>query len=126
MDTRTKILTLEQAAEIARNTALEIVTGHFDVLQAGHVRDLSRVRNGTGSRKLLVVITQPASAVLPLRARAEMVAALGMVDYVVTAEPGGVEPLLEALGANNVTRLEPADERRVRRLIEHVHRRQAG
>ncbi len=129
MDTRKKILTTEGAVALARdlraqNKPLQVVTGYFDVLVAGHVRALRDVRSATSARPLLVVITPPAQPVLSARARAEMVAALGMVDYVVTAEPGQRESLLAALEAEDVVAFEAADERRARQLIEHVHRRQ--
>jgi glycerol-3-phosphate cytidylyltransferase-like family protein len=110
----------------AEHTPLQVVTGHFDVLLAGHVRELYQVHPDTSPRKLLVVVIPPREPVLSNRARAEMVAALGVVDYVVTAEPDDRESLLAALEAEDVVAFEAADERRARQLIEHVQRRQTS
>ena len=103
-----------------------MVTGHFDVLLAEHVRELIRVRDDTGNVRLLVILTTPANPILSARARSELVAALAMVDYVVAAEPDCREPLLRVLEAEDVVALEASDERRAQELIKHVHRRQAG
>ena len=131
MDTRGKILTPGNAAAAAaelhrQGVRLRVVTGHFDVLLAEHVRELIRVRDAGESGKLRVVLTTPANPVLSARARSELVAALAMVDYVVAAEPECREPLLRVLNAEDVVAFEPSDERRAQELIEHVHRRQAG
>ena len=56
------------------------VTGYFDPLLAEHVR---RLREHTAPGQILVVeIVDPEKPLLPQRARAELVAALAMVDYV--------------------------------------------
>lgn len=57
------------------------MAGHFDPLLAEHVRRLSE--HAAPGRLLVVEITNPARPLLPQRARAELVAALAMVDYVV-------------------------------------------
>ena len=124
MDTRSKILNTEAARAVIAHAqsnggSLRVVTGTFDVLQASHVRDLEAVAGDTKLDLLLVVLTPPADPILDERARAEMVAALAMVDYVVTA----AEDLLCALPSDAVIHLEAEDENRARQLIEHVHRR---
>ncbi|HWB97481.1 MAG TPA: hypothetical protein VG672_12280 [Bryobacteraceae bacterium] len=131
MDTRNKILTREDAIELAQRlrregTPLGVVTGHFDVLLAGLTRELECLRKKSGCGKLLAVVSSPAEPILSERARAEMAAALRVIDYVVTAAPGKREALLAALQIENVADFEPADERRSWQLVEHVHRRQAG
>ena len=78
MDTRTKIIPLEQARQLSGTLWL---TGHFDPLLAEHARDL-RHRAAPG-QTLVVEITNPENPLLPQRARAELVAALESVDYVV-------------------------------------------
>ncbi len=57
------------------------VAGNFDPLLAEHVRLLGRY--AAPDRCLVVEITNPPRPLLTQRARAELVAALGMVDYVV-------------------------------------------
>ena len=98
VDTRSKIITAEADRALARSgrpTAL--VSGHFDVLLAAHVGELARVRASLPDALLLVALTEPEHPVPDARARAGMVAALAMVDYVVSLEalqdrepPGGL------------------------------------
>jgi bifunctional ADP-heptose synthase (sugar kinase/adenylyltransferase) len=121
MDTRSKILTAAAALELEPRP-LAVVTGYFDILRAGHARDLGQVRN----HPLLVAVLPLAGELLPQRARAELVAALRVVDYVVIADDGDVERLVDGLRPVEFVRLEAADARRARQLIEHVHRRQTS
>jgi bifunctional ADP-heptose synthase (sugar kinase/adenylyltransferase) len=126
VDTRTKIITPEEACALARgpqNAAL--ATGHFDVLLAAHVRELGRVRDSLPDAVLLVALGTPDEPLLDARARAEMVAALAMVDYVVSLEDRQMESLLAAFSAERIVRLEAAHQQRMRELIQHVHRRQS-
>jgi bifunctional ADP-heptose synthase (sugar kinase/adenylyltransferase) len=126
VDTRTKIITPEQACALARgprNAAL--ATGYFDVLLAAHIRELDQVRHSLPNAVLLVALRTPEQPLLDVRARAEMVAALAMVDYVVNLEDRQMESLLAAFPAERIVRLEAAHEQRMRELIQHVHRRQS-
>lgn len=84
------------------------VSGHFDPLLAEHVRRLAEARDDEPGRPLIVEITNPPQSLLAQRARAELVAALSMVDYVVM---GGETASADA----NITE----------RFIEHVLRRHA-
>ena len=102
-----------------------LATGHFDVLLAAHVRELDQVRESLPDAVLLVALGTPAQPLLDARARAEMVAALAMVDYVVSLEDRQMESLLAAFPAERIVRLEAAHEQRMRELIQHVHRRQS-
>jgi len=120
MDTRSKILTLAAALQLRPPVAL--VTGYFDVLRADHARELARVRH----HPLLVVVLPLANEILSQRARAELVAALRVVDYVVTDDDGGLDRLTESLKPAEFVRLEAAEARRASQLIEHVHRRQTS
>jgi bifunctional ADP-heptose synthase (sugar kinase/adenylyltransferase) len=120
MDTRSKILSVAAALELRPPVAL--VTGYFDVLRVGDARELARVRH----HPLLVVVLPLGGEILPPRARAEMVAALRVVDYVVTADCGDAERLIESLEPVEFVRLEAADRSRARQLMEHVHRRQTS
>ena len=121
MDTRSKILTRNAALELA--PPLTVVTGSFDLLCAGHAHDLVEAR-GFDPYPLLAVVLPGSRTLLDQRARAELVAALRMVDYVVIADDGDPEGLIAALQPAKLVRLEAVGERRARQLIEHVRRRQ--
>jgi glycerol-3-phosphate cytidylyltransferase-like family protein len=122
VDTRAKILTLEQACSL-RLEAPVVVAGYFDLLCAEHARELDSVRQRIGGRTLVAAVLQWSEAYMTRSARAEMTAALRMVDYVVALEPDELATLVSALGPTEVVRWEEADARRNRELIEHVHRR---
>jgi bifunctional ADP-heptose synthase (sugar kinase/adenylyltransferase) len=132
MDTRRKIVSAAQAAEAARRWRQDggkvaVVTGYFDVLLRDHWRELAGVRNGTGRVLLLAVLTPAPAPVLGARARAELVAGLAVVDYVMIAEDhAGLEALLAGLAADILVRDEAVHDRRMRQLIEHVQGRQTG
>ncbi|HWB86752.1 MAG TPA: hypothetical protein VG675_21585 [Bryobacteraceae bacterium] len=124
MDTRSKILTADAAARLKIEPPV-VVTGYFDPLLAAHARELEEVRRRTTPRALLVVVLPSAGELLSQRARAELVAALRVVDYVVTTGSGGPDFDLEFLRPSEIVRLETADTLRTRQLREHVHRGQA-
>ena len=73
----------------------------------------------------MAVVLPHAEAVLSQRARTELVAALRVIDYVVTANDADLDRIAAALAPAAVVRLEDADRVRVRQLIAHVHSRQA-
>ncbi len=123
MDTRRKILTLEKALRLAG--PLAIAAGTFEVLRAEHARELGEIRMRAGSVSLLVVVLPTEADIVPARGRAEMVAGLRVVDYVVSADAEDMERLSRAHGTAAVVRLDAADRRRIEQLIEHVRRRQS-
>jgi glycerol-3-phosphate cytidylyltransferase-like family protein len=87
------------------------IAGYFDPLLAEHVR---RLRQHTAPGHLLVVeVANPEKPLLPQRARAELVAALSMVDYVVlgNGEPaqGIVDPDVTAEFIEHVLRRHRAE-----------------
>ena len=109
MNTRAKILPLEAAQQRlrehrARGRRIVLANGCFDILHVGHVRYLEGARregdvlivgvNSDASERQLKGEGRP---VLPEQARAELVAALGCVDYVVIFSDLTVEPLLTTL-----------------------------
>jgi len=107
LDTRSKILAVEEARGRVGDQPAYWMSGHFDPLLAEHVR---RLRQHVVPGRLLVVeVTNPDRPLLDQRARAELVAALSMVDYVVlgNGEPQGT----------------PADAGLTERFVEHVQRR---
>lgn len=109
MNTRAKILGQEElvtrlAEHRRRGERIVLANGCFDLLHVGHVRYLEGARR---EGDILVVAVNsdaserrlkgPARPVLPERARAELVAALAAVDYVLLFGEPDVEGLLEAL-----------------------------
>jgi bifunctional ADP-heptose synthase (sugar kinase/adenylyltransferase) len=121
MDTRIKILS---GPHILEGEPLAMVTGYFDVLRAEHVRDLAAAHHRAPHARLLAVVVRGAEPLLPLAARVELVAAVRMVDYVLTADDKDVDCLIKALRPVLLVRLESDDLRRVSRLKEHVQRQQ--
>ena len=124
MDTRSKILSVAAALELPPPVA--IATGYFDVLRAEHARELAGVRH----HPLLVIVLPLSGEILALPARAELVAALRVVDYVVIANYGGLDRLVETLKPVEYTRMEGEHavrrDRWPRQLMEHVHSRQTS
>jgi glycerol-3-phosphate cytidylyltransferase-like family protein len=124
MDTRNKILTRAAALALSPARPLVVVKGYFDVLRAAHARELDEIRRRTSAATLLALVLPLDDALLPLAARAELVAALRMVDYVLPGDAEESDRLVSSLGPAETVSLEDADMRRARQLIEHVHRRQ--
>jgi rfaE bifunctional protein nucleotidyltransferase chain/domain len=106
---RTKIVSREQLAERvheerAAGRTIAFANGCFDILHVGHIRYLeSAAREGD---VLVVALNDDASVrrlkgegrpILPAGDRAELVAALRCVDYVVIFSEATVGPLLTAL-----------------------------
>ena len=126
MDTRSKILTAAEARQIAGPVAL--VTSYFDVLRGECVRELEAFAAKAGggqsqAPRLLAAALPLEGALLEQRARAELVAGLRVVDYVIAASEGEVEELIEALKPLRVARLEAEHIRLSRELRERVHNR---
>jgi len=55
-----------------------------------------------------------------------MIAALDMLDYVVSLQKSQVGDLPAAFPAERIVRLEAAHQRHMRELMEHVRRRQSS
>jgi glycerol-3-phosphate cytidylyltransferase-like family protein len=122
VDTRTKIVEWETALAHARTSRAAVVTGYFDPLLADHARRLREIR--AGFEALVVLLAAPPDPVLDARARAELVAALGPVNYVSLLPEGASLEELEHTGAT-VFREEASCQERFKRLVEQVHRRQS-
>ncbi len=109
MNSRGKILALETlAARLPghrdRGQRIVLVNGCFDVLHAGHVRYLQGARRegdllvvGVNSDSSARALKGPGRPFLNEQARAELVAALAAVDYVVVFSEPNVERLLTTL-----------------------------
>ena len=99
--------------------------GYFDVLGVEHARALTRVAYG-GRPVIALVLADTAAdpAVLAQPARAQMAAALRMVDFVLIAgspgSPDNVPDLVNRLKPAEIVPLEEAEARRKRRLIEQI------
>jgi hypothetical protein len=126
MDTRAKIIDLEAAAGIAAGlrrggARIRLAAGYFDVLTPGLVRRFQSLGEGG---PVFAAVLDPDAPLLGARARAELAAALRVIDYVFPIADGDLERAIEKIGPDEVIREEAADRRRSRGLIEHVHGRQ--
>lgn len=122
LETRTKIVDWESALDRARERRTVVVTGYFDPLLAEHARRLKEIR--TGFDRVIVLLSEPPAPLVDARARAELVAALDMVDYVVLPQRRASSDVeFERIANVSVFREEEADEARFERLVEHVNRR---
>lgn len=116
MDTRSKILSPAEAVlRLQRFGGGAVVSGFFDPLLAAHARRLESVREA--GVPLAVIVNDPPVPILPLRARAELVAALSAVDIVIV--PDG-SPLPDVS-----LRFDGRDAEDRARFVEHVRARQA-
>lgn len=95
------------------------VTGYFEILAAEDSRQLAPL-----PKPIVAIVLPLEGELLSQRGRAEMAAALQVVDYVVIAESQGVDALCERLRPARIVAIEAAQARRTRQLIEHVRNRQ--
>ncbi len=89
-----------------------MISGYFDPVTANTAERLPALKQE--GRPLLVLIHNAPTAILPARARAELVAGLRGVDYVCDS-PGDLEAQIH---------LEDEHRGDLVRLIRHVHERQ--
>ena len=122
MDTRTKIVTAADLEKLNLARPLLVATGRFDVLRTEAADALSAARERTGAASLLVALRPLADGLAPIEARAEMTAALRMVDYVFIVANGDWPGSVASLQPIEIVDLEDADAERIRQLIEHVRR----
>jgi D-glycero-beta-D-manno-heptose 1-phosphate adenylyltransferase len=112
MDTRTKILAREELAKRLeehkrRGEKIVLANGCFDILHVGHARYLAGAKSegdilvvAVNSDESVRRLKGESRPILPGEARAEVVAGLSAVDYVVIFEEQDVEPLLQELRPN--------------------------
>lgn len=116
LDTRKKIV--EPGAIPRDGRAVELIIGYFDPVWACTVE---RLRSLCRTDAITVAaVGHPPDPLLPWRARAELVAALACVDYVVDAARAG-----ELTGANVADERE-SDAERSRQLATRILKRQSG
>ena len=114
MDTRSKIIGLAEAAALP---ARAVVSGHFDPMTAAH---LARLREIAPEGGLTLLVTSLPDPLLPLRARAELMAGLAMTQAVVELDG----PAPASLGGLPVIHEEQNDLERREALMRHVLERQ--
>jgi hypothetical protein len=88
---------------------------------ADHVRRLGKIG---AEERLFVIVTSPAKPLLPARARAELAAALEIVEHVVVAPPDRLQPLLRLIPTNRLVLEQAQEASRTEELMRHVHARQ--
>jgi len=74
-------MTAGEVDERLNGRAARWISGHFDPMLAEHIRLLQK--SAVPGQALVVEVTDPPAPLLSQRARAELVAALELVDYVV-------------------------------------------
>lgn len=115
MDTRSKIITAEQALE--RVPECGAVLASFDVLTAERIRRLQAIRHDSPS--LMAILADVSGSLLNVTARAELAAALSLIDWVVIAE----DSTSLTQRAAKVYDEREADARRAADLVRYVHQR---
>ncbi len=93
-------------------------------MTADHARRLKEIH--CSAHPLAVIVTDPPQPILPQRARAELVAALDAVDYVIQAMDNTVAEILTRLEPGEIIQEEAADQRRTENLIAYVRQRQTA
>ncbi len=121
MDTRSKIAALDEVAErvAANEKRVRLVTGLFDPVLAVHARRFRRLAHP--DRLLVVLVRSPERPLLDERSRAELIAALADVDYVLTGEkPCDV---VGALNPADIILEDEMDRRRAAAFVTRVRNR---
>jgi bifunctional ADP-heptose synthase (sugar kinase/adenylyltransferase) len=119
LDTRSKIIDPEQAPVDGA-----LVVGFFDPVTIAHVRRLREIRERCGA--VTLVLAHLERPVLPARARAEVLAGLSVVDYVVLPQERALTVVLQRTGDALVFREENADLARFEALVNHIHQRHSA
>jgi hypothetical protein len=121
MNTREKIVT----PSALHGCRITLVTAYFDPLLDWHAEHFAALHPAEGTLVALVLPLE--DQLLPQRARAELAAALRVIDYVLIA-PGSdrnaSEDLIREVNPEQVFRLDEEDLRRRAELIAHVRSRQ--
>ena len=123
MDTRRKILTRSQALETANalrtvGTPIVLMSGYFDVLQPSMTRQIPSPRPG----RLFALVLDPPAPLLVAQARAELAAALQVIDYVIYS-PSEPADFIASLAPDQHIRAQE-DHLTIReQLIRHVSQR---
>jgi hypothetical protein len=127
MDTRAKILTAGEALGLAgdlhaRRQPFALVRGYFDVLQPSLVRQLAQHRSENAAEPIFALVLNPPAPLLSAGARAELAAALRVIDYVIPWD-GDADQLAASLAPQTCISEEAAHAESTERLIQHVWER---
>lgn len=118
MDTREKVVPVEQLATRLGGERWLAVVGTFDPLTLGQAERLAAL-SGKG-KSVLAVVEPGTGCLLPVEARAILVAALKSVQLVVVSEAAALPPN----GQMEVVRDDAGEHKRSAEFVEHVKERQ--
>jgi hypothetical protein len=125
VDTREKILPLQKAVERVRNGRWRVVAGYFDPLTAEEAKWVARVAvDGRDHPKLLAIILETEESLLPVQARAALVAALRHVSIVAIAQPEAWKRLITASADVEIIEDLEGERRRSEQFVQFILERQ--
>ncbi len=113
IDTRTKIVSQDEARRLAAKGGLLPVRTYCDPMLPGHLADLGTL---AASQRLLLIVDSPPDAYLDSRARCELAASLAFVAAVTTGDAAFAQSL-EAFDAT------PAEEQHRANFVQTVRRK---
>jgi hypothetical protein len=113
LDTRTKIV---EPRSVPSGGPVRVIVGYFDPIHAAEIRELRRL--APANTTIVAAIDDPPDPLLPVAGRAELAAALGFVDFVVTDVSGAM-----AIAGAEIADIRPGDLKRREELARHVVRR---
>jgi hypothetical protein len=123
VNTRNKILIPAAASTLQLVRPLLLVTARFEILRAELVRELAEARRRAQAKTVIAVVRPLAGERVPRAARAELAAALRVIDYVLILKNEDLDSLAATLQPAEIIHLEESDLRRTQQLIERVQRR---
>lgn len=101
---------------------LRLVTGYFDPVLAAHARRLAEL--AVPNTTLMALVNSAPDSLLEARSRAELLASLGVVDYVVLPTNSDIAAIIEQIAPDAICREEEADRERTRQLATRIRERQ--
>ncbi|MEO8660949.1 MAG: hypothetical protein ABI693_20935 [Bryobacteraceae bacterium] len=128
MDTRQKIqpaaaVAAATSAALSRGRQCHLVVGFFDPLLAANARRIREFR--AGAHLLVALVDSPTTPLLPAEARANVVAGLRSVDYVVIGGENETQ-LLTLFPQSAILWMTGADQADAKELARRVHERQGN
>lgn len=120
MDTREKIIPAEQLAAKLGSGEWLAVAGKFDPLTLAQAERLAQA--GSNGKAILAVVEPATDSLLPVEARAILVAALKSVQLVVAADAAD----LANFPGVQISRDDEGERQRSRAFVEHVRGRQSA
>lgn len=116
MDTRRKIVGIDEALRAADGKRIIWVRGYFDPLLAEHAGRIDRL--AAPGALVVILLDDPPEPLLATRARAELVAGLARVDYVLAGHPAAPDAGLPVIELNDAVLRS--------RLMERIRERHGG